>query len=82
MKQHIYSTINVNGRVHVLCESTIRPNYNTTNEFTGKKIEGKIPEANYLNTGMALCGVIDKGDTLQDWIDKLIILRVKNKYYH
>ena len=51
-----YTTILVCGRLHVLREVSPRN--------TG------IPEANYMGTGKALCGVVDKGDTLEDWIKK------------
>lgn len=47
-----YTTIQVNGRLHVLCFVEDRRGY---------------PNPNYRGTGKALCGVIEKGDTLEDW---------------
>ena len=57
----MYSVIIVEGRQHVLCEAQER-------EVT---VDGvKIPNANYMGTGKALCGVVDKNDTLLNWMDK------------
>ena len=50
-----YSVINVAGRNHVVCEARFR---------------GDHPEPNYQGTFKALCGVIDKGHTLEDWKKK------------
>ena len=52
-----YLTIEVNKRTHVICISK-------------RDVSPEIPEPNYMDTGMALCGVVDKGDTLDDWIRK------------
>lgn len=50
----IYQTIKVHGRVHVVCPSGSRHTFMHEN-------------ANYLNTGKALCGVLKKGETLDNW---------------
>lgn len=51
----VYSTVNVIGRTHVVCDPEKRAPH---------------PEPNYMSTGRALCGVIAKGDTLADWQNK------------
>lgn len=52
-----YQIINVSKRQHVLTAASTR--------------EGTIfPEANYLGTGLALCGVLKKDQTLEKWIKK------------
>ena len=51
-----YTTIQVNGRTHVLCDVDGRGH--GANDY---------PYPNYRETGKALCGVIDKGETLEDW---------------
>lgn len=50
-----YSSIQVCGRTHVVCNVASRNGY---------------PEPNYMNTGKALCGVVDKGSSLDDWKKK------------
>lgn len=55
-------TIEIKKRTHVLCDSYRKGYYLNNGE--------RIPEANYNNTGMALCGIIKEGDTLKDWIDR------------
>ena len=49
-----YSTVKVAGREHVVCDSQLR--------------YGQYPEPNYRRTQKALCGVLDKGQSLQDWM--------------
>ena len=63
-----YSVINVEKRQHVVCSVNPRGNY-----LTGEK----MPEANYLNTGMALCGVIEKGKSLKNWKGKRSVRAAK-----
>lgn len=57
----MYQTIMVYQRMHVVCSVGERGKYST-----GEVIQ--MPD--YLGTGMALCGVVQKGDTLNDWIKK------------
>ena len=52
-----YSTISVNGHNHVLIISDTRDNSN-------------MPAANYRNTGKALCGVMRKGETLEQFLER------------
>jgi hypothetical protein len=52
-------TIIVHGRTHVLTES--KRNDNVEDGQT------KIEQPNYLGTGMALCGVLRPGETLEEW---------------
>jgi hypothetical protein len=54
MKPKIFKTVEVHGRVHVVCSSYSR-NISIHDE------------ANYCNTGMALCGVLKKNETLDKW---------------
>ena len=57
----MYNTIITNKRIHVIRLVVDRGKYST----------GKVvPMPNYLGTGMALCGVVAKGETLNDWIIK------------
>jgi hypothetical protein len=52
-----YRTVEVWGRGHVVCD------YPT---FRGTK----HPQPNYQKTGMALCGVLKKNETLEHWIKR------------
>jgi hypothetical protein len=49
----IFKVIPVSGRQHVV----------TNIEARGKGVEN----ANYMGTGMALCGVLKEGEALHDW---------------
>ena len=51
-----FSTIEVNGRSHVICPKSDRG--------------AGIKKADYQETGMALCGVIQRGQTLKQWVKK------------
>ena len=51
-----YSIITVRGYEHVVCDTF----HKRTN----------WPEANYLGTGKALCGVIKKGQSFENWLKK------------
>ena len=82
----IYETIKVCGRTHILTGSNrngyypefihcIDDNGNKMyNDFgvpTMKKIDGEpIPSANYMNTGMALTGVLRHGESLSEFITR------------
>lgn len=56
------SVINVDGIGHV-----IRPS--SRGVSTGK--DGKnIPDANYRGTGQALCGILLKGESLNQWKER------------
>lgn len=57
----MYQIIMVYQRMHVVCPVGERGKY-STGEY--------IPMPDYQGTGMALCGVIKKGETLNDWIKK------------
>lgn len=50
-----YSTVSVWGRTHVI-------------RMVSDRIGENLP--NYMNTRQALCGVIEVGDTLEDWLRK------------
>lgn len=60
-----FQVIKVLGHNHV-----VRPLTRPTSYFTlnGKRI-GMVPDANYLNTGMALCGILCPGQTLGEFIE-------------
>lgn len=57
-KNKIYKTIEVFGRIHVLCESETRNG-------------SRHNQANYIGTGLALAGVVQKGKNLKFWINNL-----------
>ena len=61
-KSDMYKILEVCGRFHVLTDCD-RP---MTIIFNGK--EQKIDQANYMKTGLALCGVLRQGETLEQWI--------------
>lgn len=63
-----YTTITVLGHQHVLCEASDR---------------GRLghPNANYMGTKMALCGVIEKGKTLEEWILRRDVISKKKRDY-
>lgn len=52
----LYSTVVVAGRLHVLCEA--------------KERKGPYRDPNYMGTGRALCGVLRRGQTLEEWMGK------------
>ena len=49
----IFKVISVSGRQHVV----------TNTESRGKGFDNP----NYMGTGMALCGILNEGETLDDW---------------
>ena len=49
----IFKVISVSGRQHVITNVATR--------------DATLADANYLGTGMALCGVLNEGETLVDW---------------
>ena len=51
-----YSSITVNGRIHVLTIPRDR--------------FGQYKTANFRGTGHALCGVTRKGESLNEWIER------------
>lgn len=54
----MYKTIRTLNKTFVIKESVRNVNYTDGSE---------MPEANFLNTGMALCGILKKGETLDEW---------------
>ena len=67
-----YQVINAHGREHVLTSRERNANYNC--KIENPKQRGKfiqftdpMPEPNYMGTGLALCGVLKKGETLSQW---------------
>lgn len=50
-----FKIINVGKRQHVVCDARSR---------------GAMPDPNYQGSKMALCGVIEKGKTLEEWKKK------------
>lgn len=59
-----FSLIDVNGHHHVI----IRINRGDATKISGKKtIITPMPQPNYRNTGMALCGVLKPGQTLDQF---------------
>jgi hypothetical protein len=55
MKGRNYKVLLVNGKAHIICNSSDR---------LGHK------NANYMGTGKALCGILSPGETLSAWIKK------------
>ena len=51
-----YKTLTVEGREHVIC--------------TAKNRGPGLPDANYMGTGMALCGVLPKGESIDYWMNE------------
>ena len=49
----VYNIVTVGTRKHVVCTVTSR--------------SGGVDNPNYMGTGMALCGVMKKGETLEQW---------------
>jgi len=56
-------TIKVNGREHIV-KHVDRPNY-----YDPKIGIVKMPQPNYMGTGMALCGILQPGQNLKQWLD-------------
>ena len=50
-----YTTLESGRHTHVLCDNQERQNY---------------PLANYRGTDKALCGILRKGQTLEQWVKK------------
>ena len=59
-----YQVTKVFGHNHVLKPLARQKSYFILN---GKRM-GMVPEPNYLNTGMALCGILKPGQTLNEFI--------------
>lgn len=57
-----YSVILFAGRKCVICEVQNRGNY-----VNGL---GKIADADFQNTGKALCGILQPGQTLENWLKR------------
>ena len=51
-----FKTIKVSGRTHILKHVNTRG--------------GGIHEANYIYSGMALCGICKPGESLSDWAER------------
>jgi hypothetical protein len=58
-----YTVIPVMGHLHVICQQSDR---SSAIRSDGSRTHR---DANYMNTGLALCGVIKKTHTLQQWIE-------------
>lgn len=54
-----YTTITVNKRIHVLCDYEPAPGYS----------------ASYQKTGLALCGILQPGESIPQWIQRNNIYR-------
>jgi len=71
MKSDLFSTINVNGHTHVLKIIKDRDDFykelGPNQIYILKKPLEKIPNPNYQGTGLALCGVLKNGETLEGW---------------
>ena len=66
MKQE-YRLLEIGRRTHVLVSSDRNTNIYDKDEF-GYTAKEKIPEANYMNTGMALCGILRQGESLENFL--------------
>lgn len=59
------NTFKVNGRDHVVTFGRRYGNYAEFDQKTGRYKKGApIPDANYLNKGCALCGILRVGEDL------------------
>lgn len=56
-----YEVIRVCGRQHIVC---------AVNNRTRPQDKEPLPDPNYQNTGKALCGVLAKGESLNEWKDR------------
>jgi hypothetical protein len=63
-----YSCITVYGYQHVITEAQDR--YRVSKPTKDGKKQDILPDANYRNTGKALCGILMKGESLQSWIER------------
>ena len=64
----MYITMRVNGRTHVVRQFN-RRKYRTK-QYPGGMETVYTPAPNYLGTGMALCGVLRYGQTLEEWVSE------------
>lgn len=62
-----YKVLKVNGKEHIL-KPSMRMFAAHTNLY-GHRIEA-IPQANYRGTGMCLCGVLKKDQSLEQFIEQ------------
>jgi len=63
-----YGTIKVGDKFHVVTQTS-----------KDRKDTDLYPDANYRNTGLALCGILKDNETLQDWINRKIKRGLKQK---
>ena len=69
-KNIMYKTMRVNGRTHVLREIN-RLSYCLSDYY--KSCKGdiiRVDPPDYLGTGLALCGVLKYGQTLNEWVQE------------
>jgi len=52
----MYSTIEFNGRLHILTDAP--------------ETRGAYPMPNFMGTGKALAGVCKKGETIEEWMKR------------
>jgi len=67
-----FTTIEMNGRIHVITPVERNGNYKVYDPKTGDYSgEGEpIPQPNYKGTGKALCGVLRRHELLDTWISR------------
>ncbi len=69
----MYKTIEVHGQHHVVRETKRQPS------LRGLTQGVVIEEPNYKNTGMALCGILKKDQTLAEFIEGFELKKGKKK---
>lgn len=63
-----YKILKVAGQEHVLRHVDRSETFYLS--VGGEKVKNKLPDANYLGTGMALCGVLRKGESLKKFLKR------------
>ena len=66
-----YHQLEVNGRIHILklVDRNGQYYFKHQKERRPARMEA-LPNPNYKGTGMALCGILKKGETLEQWIER------------
>lgn len=62
----MYKVVSVKGREHVITEQK----YHRTLPYN---------DANYMNTGMCLCGVLNENETLEQWMKRTNKVKLKSR---
>lgn len=76
MQSAMFKTIEVHGRLHVLKEMARK---DTASYYDGKVIHKGYDQPDYRGTKMALCGILEKKQTLEAFVEKYYLKKKPSK---